>query len=309
MQAARGLERLREGRRCAGGVVTRCRACDNAWMGLKPPRRNVRRVQGRGLGRDGMRGAGEQLALVAWRNDVDVPALVVRIGQLRAKVLERMTRELVLHAQEQHVQQYGDETARHGGHTDAMGAVAPSARRMSIPAAYCTVAYAVLPPTGALRAHGPASHRLAERPRLTMTLGLRTFSDADESCRQAARYAQMPPDLAGPPGGVPPVVLMTYRLLCRRRRLLQRLVCGVTAVVFTILVSVAVSHLHVGADQDAACAVCAAFAGKLEGASTSTTAPPTAVVVALRIAVLPRPQIASSALIALPPSCGPPLVA
>ena len=134
MQAARGLERLREGRRCAGGVVTRCRACDNAWMGLKPPRRNVRRVQGRGFGRDGMRGAGEQLALVAWRNDVDVPALVVRIGQLRAKVLERMTREFVLHAQEQHVQQYGDETARHGGHTDAMGAVAPSARWMSIPA-------------------------------------------------------------------------------------------------------------------------------------------------------------------------------
>jgi hypothetical protein len=102
---------------------------------------------------------------------------------------------------------------------------------------------------------------------------------------------------------------MTHRILFRRRSVLQRLVCGVTAIVFAILVSVAASHVHIGADQGEACAVCAAFAGKLEGASTPTIAPAKPVVVAVRVAVLPQPQINSSAVIALPPSCGPPLIA
>ena len=102
---------------------------------------------------------------------------------------------------------------------------------------------------------------------------------------------------------------MTYHILFRRRSSLQRLVCGATAVVFAILVSGAASHLHVGADQDEACAVCAAFAGKLEGTSTPTLSPPTPVAVALYVAALPQPQIASSAVIALPPSRGPPPLA
>jgi hypothetical protein len=102
---------------------------------------------------------------------------------------------------------------------------------------------------------------------------------------------------------------MMYRVLFRRRSSLQRLVCGVTAVVFAILVSVAASHLHVGADQDEACALCAAFAGKLEGTSAPPLPAPTAVAVALRVPALPQPQISSPSVVALPPSCGPPPVA
>ncbi len=44
---------------------------------------------------------------------------------------------------------------------------------------------------------------------------------------------------------------------------------AVTAGCFALLVSVAASHLHIGPDADEACALCAAFAGKLEGPSLS----------------------------------------
>jgi hypothetical protein len=102
---------------------------------------------------------------------------------------------------------------------------------------------------------------------------------------------------------------MMYRVLFRRRSSLQRLVCAVTAVVFTILVSVAASHLHIGADQDEACAVCAAFAGKLEGASAPPVPAPAGMAIALHVPALSQPQITSPSVVALPPSCGPPAAA
>ena len=102
---------------------------------------------------------------------------------------------------------------------------------------------------------------------------------------------------------------MTYHTLFRRRNTFHRVVCGVTAVVFAILVSVAATHLHVGADQDEACALCAAFAGKLEGASAPPLPAPTAMAVALHVPALPQPQITPPSVVALPPSCGPPPVA
>jgi hypothetical protein len=93
----------------------------------------------------------------------------------------------------------------------------------------------------------------------------------------------------------------------RRRILLTRLVLAVTATAFAILVSFAASHLHVGLDDDQACAVCAAFAEKLHDA-----APPEGVVrpfvaVHLVVATLPQPQPIGVAPTLLPPSCGPPV--
>jgi len=89
----------------------------------------------------------------------------------------------------------------------------------------------------------------------------------------------------------------------------RRLVATVCAIAFAILASISATHLHVGADQDEACAVCAAFAGKLESpvAKLPVVAP-----VALgfwRCDVQPAPQVRQLLVVALPPSCGPPEVA
>ena len=89
----------------------------------------------------------------------------------------------------------------------------------------------------------------------------------------------------------------------------SRLVLVVTALAFTILVSVAASHLHVTADDDRDCAICAAFAGKVEGPSASVAILAPAIAVYVDRAWRPRRQIARSTPILVPPSCGPPLVA
>jgi hypothetical protein len=75
---------------------------------------------------------------------------------------------------------------------------------------------------------------------------------------------------------------------------------------FALLVSVAASHLHIAADDNDGCAVCAAFAGKLEGPSTYV--PTVAVVTVIHLAesapVLRLAPPAAAHL--LPPTCGPP---
>ncbi|HTS21075.1 MAG TPA: hypothetical protein VMN79_04605 [Casimicrobiaceae bacterium] len=89
----------------------------------------------------------------------------------------------------------------------------------------------------------------------------------------------------------------------------RRVVATVCAIAFAILASVAASHLHIGADQDEACAVCAAFAGKLE---SPVAQPPALAPVALafwRCEVPQDAQVRHRLVVILPPSCGPPEVA
>jgi len=86
-------------------------------------------------------------------------------------------------------------------------------------------------------------------------------------------------------------------------------IAAVTAVAFAILVSVSATHLHVGADADEACALCAAFAGKLEGPIAQVPVPPRITVGYLESESQPAPQVKQAYLVVLPPSCGPPLVA
>jgi hypothetical protein len=89
----------------------------------------------------------------------------------------------------------------------------------------------------------------------------------------------------------------------------SRLTAAVTAIAFAILVSVAASHVHVGADADRVCAVCAAFAGKLEG-PTCKVVVPHPVLVAFREREVPEAaSVPRSFSVVLPPSCGPPRVA
>jgi hypothetical protein len=86
-------------------------------------------------------------------------------------------------------------------------------------------------------------------------------------------------------------------------------IAAVTAVAFAILVSVSATHLHVGADADEACALCAAFAGKLEGPVAKVAVPPRITVGYLESESQSQPQVRQAYLVILPPSCGPPLVA
>jgi hypothetical protein len=84
------------------------------------------------------------------------------------------------------------------------------------------------------------------------------------------------------------------------------LVLSVTAGAFALLVSVAASHLHIAPDADEACAVCAAFAGKIEGPSLAV--PTVAVATAVHtvcIAPVARLHPLPPAHL-LPPTCGPP---
>ncbi len=85
-----------------------------------------------------------------------------------------------------------------------------------------------------------------------------------------------------------------------------RLTVAVTAIAFAILVSVAATHLHVGHDAEDGCAVCAAFAGKLEGSSAKVVVPKPAVLVFLSTPVRETAQLARSIVVVLPPSRGPP---
>jgi predicted neuraminidase len=86
----------------------------------------------------------------------------------------------------------------------------------------------------------------------------------------------------------------------------SRLTAAVTAIAFAILVSVAASHLHVGHDAEDGCAVCAAFAGKLEGSSAKVVVPKPSVVEFLSTPVSETPQLAHSIVVVLPPGRGPP---
>ena len=83
-------------------------------------------------------------------------------------------------------------------------------------------------------------------------------------------------------------------------------VLAFTAIAFTLLVSVAASHLHIAPDADEACAVCAAFAGKIEGPSAYV--PTVAVANVIRIVYLtPVCRLVPPAPAhLLPPTCGPP---
>jgi hypothetical protein len=86
----------------------------------------------------------------------------------------------------------------------------------------------------------------------------------------------------------------------------RRFPAAVVAIAFAFLVSVAATHLHITPDQDEACAVCTAFAGKLEGPSKKLVVP-TYVLIELRVAtVVAAPSVTSVAVVVLPPSCGPP---
>lgn len=91
----------------------------------------------------------------------------------------------------------------------------------------------------------------------------------------------------------------------------DRLVWAVTVLAFAILVSAAASHLHVAADLDESCAICAAVGiGKLEGPATNLVAPVPLAVNEFRLADLGPPSLPQSAgVVVLPPSCGPPGIA
>ncbi len=81
---------------------------------------------------------------------------------------------------------------------------------------------------------------------------------------------------------------------------------ALTAIAFTLLVSIAATHLHITPDADEACALCAAFAGKIDGPSVYV--PTVAVSTVIHtVCVTPAPRLVPSAPAhILPPNCGPP---
>ncbi len=86
----------------------------------------------------------------------------------------------------------------------------------------------------------------------------------------------------------------------------RSLVAIVTALAFAFLVSVSASHIHITADEDAGCAVCVAFAGKVEGPTAELSVCEPARVAFPSCSLMEAPLLASVALVVLPPSCGPP---
>jgi hypothetical protein len=91
--------------------------------------------------------------------------------------------------------------------------------------------------------------------------------------------------------------------------LYRTIVAGVSAVAFVFLVSVAATHLHIGADGDDGCAVCAAVVGKLEGPSSPAVAVAPAGIVYFEQPLQSAPRFERVILVVLPPSCGPPSIA
>jgi hypothetical protein len=91
--------------------------------------------------------------------------------------------------------------------------------------------------------------------------------------------------------------------------LYRTIVAGVSALAFVFLVSVAATHLHIGADGDDGCAVCAAVVGKLEGPSSPAVAVAPAGVAYLEQPLQSAPRFTRVVLVVLPPSCGPPSIA
>jgi len=92
--------------------------------------------------------------------------------------------------------------------------------------------------------------------------------------------------------------------------LYRKIVAGVSALAFVFLVSLAATHLHVGAEGDDGCAVCAAVVGKLEGPSLPAIdiAPPS-VAYPGQYPLLLAARIERVYVVVLPPSCGPPSLA
>ncbi len=86
----------------------------------------------------------------------------------------------------------------------------------------------------------------------------------------------------------------------------RRLVTAWTAMCFAVLVSIAASHLHLGADVNETCTVCAAVTGQLAGPSSASVAVPTLEIsrwVQIVESPVPSPRVRA---VVLPPSCGPP---
>jgi hypothetical protein len=94
-----------------------------------------------------------------------------------------------------------------------------------------------------------------------------------------------------------------------RLSLYRTIIAGVSALAFVILVSVAATHLHIGAEGDEGCAVCAAVVGKLEGPSSPAVAVAPPSVVTLSQPPQSAPRVERVVLVVLPPSCGPPSLA
>jgi len=88
----------------------------------------------------------------------------------------------------------------------------------------------------------------------------------------------------------------------------RRAIVALTAIAFVVLVSVAATHLHIGADADEGCAVCAAVAGKLAGPKAAPDAKLGAEITTW-LAALPSgrssPRLFS---VVLPPSRAPPAI-
>jgi hypothetical protein len=105
---------------------------------------------------------------------------------------------------------------------------------------------------------------------------------------------------------VQPLQPSLARLHSRRRSRRSLFVLALTASAFALLVSVSASHLHFAPDSDEACAVCAAFAGKIEGPSACV--PTVAVATLIQVAVAaPVLRLAPPVPAHLwPPNCGPP---
>lgn len=86
----------------------------------------------------------------------------------------------------------------------------------------------------------------------------------------------------------------------------DRVVCGLTALCFAALVSLAATHLHLGVDGDEGCAVCAAVVGKVAG---PIAVPAVKLNLELNYRLAPPPSHCSlpfALAVVLPPSCGPP---
>lgn len=91
------------------------------------------------------------------------------------------------------------------------------------------------------------------------------------------------------------------------RPMRDRVVCGLTALCFAALVSLAAAHLHVAVEADEACGVCAAVVGKVAGPAATPAIKPS-LESNYWLAVTARQQSPLLALdVVLPPSCGPPL--
>jgi hypothetical protein len=106
------------------------------------------------------------------------------------------------------------------------------------------------------------------------------------------------------------VVRHSMLLRFTRSSPLPRIAAAIVLVAFALLTSIAASHLHVGADQDQYCSLCAAFgAGKLKTPSAGGAAARPLALSYWRLEGDSDSQLAHSAPVMLPPSCGPPRIA